>query len=135
MRRVREMLRLIRDGGLPVREVGRRCGVAASTVREMAKRFEASGLGWPPPLDLTDTDLEARLYGEAGTRQGHRRRPEPDWAALNREMKRKHVTLQILWDEYIEAEPARVSLQPLLRPLPGLGSAPAGDHAPDPPGR
>jgi hypothetical protein len=31
--------------GLPVREVGRRCGVAASTVREMVKRFEASGLG------------------------------------------------------------------------------------------
>ena len=30
---------------------------------------------------------------------------EPDWAALNRELKRKHVTLQILWDEYIEANP------------------------------
>jgi transposase len=30
---------------------------------------------------------------------------EPDWAALNCELKRKHVTLQILWDEYIEANP------------------------------
>jgi|HubBroStandDraft_3_1064219.scaffolds.fasta_scaffold13318_2 transposase len=105
MRRVREMLRLIRDGGLPVREVARRSGAAPSTVREMVKRFEGSGLAWPPPLDLTDADLETRLYGEAGTKQGHRRRPEPDWAALNREMKRKHVTLQILWDEYIEANP------------------------------
>ena len=34
-----------------------------------------------------------------------RRRVEPDWAALNRELKRKHVTLQILWDEYIEGYP------------------------------
>jgi transposase len=105
MRRVREMLRMIRDGGVPLREVARRAGAAPSTVREMAKRFERSGLNWPVPLDMTDTELEMRLYGEAGTKRGHRRRPEPDWAALNRELKRKHVTLQILWDEYIEANP------------------------------
>jgi transposase len=105
MRRVREMLRMIRDGGVPLREVARRAGAAPSTVREMVKRFERSGLNWPVPLDMTDTELEMRLYGEAGTKRGHRRRPEPDWAALNRELKRKHVTLQILWDEYIEANP------------------------------
>jgi len=105
MRRVREMLRLIREGGLAVRDVARRSGVAPSTIREMVRRFERSRLAWPLPLELTDADLEAGLYGEAGTRQGFRRRPEPDWAALNRELKRKHVTLQILWDEYIEANP------------------------------
>jgi transposase len=105
MRRVREMLRLSRGAGLGIREVARRTGIAPSTLREMLRRFERSGLGWPLPLDLSDTDLEARLYGEAGTKQGHRRRPESDWAALNRELKRKHVTLQILWDEYIEANP------------------------------
>ena len=105
MRRVREMLRLSLDAGLATREVARRTGVAASTLREMFRRFEKSGLAWPLPLDLADADLEARLYGEAGTKQGHRRRAEPDWAALNRELKRKHVTLQILWDEYIEANP------------------------------
>ena len=105
MRRVREMLRLSRDAGLATREVARRAGVAPSTLREMLRRFERSGLAWPLPLDLTDTDLEARLYGEMGTRRGQRRRPEPDWAELNRELKRKHVTLQILWDEYIEANP------------------------------
>src|SRR6266566_8816967 len=33
------------------------------------------------------------------------RRAEPDWAAVHRELKRKHVTLQILWDEYIERHP------------------------------
>jgi transposase len=40
-----------------------------------------------------------------GTKQGHRRQVEPDWAAIHRELKRKHVTLQILWDEYIERQP------------------------------
>ncbi|MHB8739512.1 MAG: IS21 family transposase [Candidatus Dormibacteria bacterium] len=105
MRRVREMLGLIRDAGLAQRAVARRAGVADSTLREMLRRFDRSGLAWPLPSELTDADLESRLYGEAGTKQGHRRRAEPDWAALNRELKRKHVTLQILWDEYIEAEP------------------------------
>jgi len=105
MRRVREMLRLTLDAGLPLSETARRMGIARSTLREMVRRVERSGLPWPLPLDLSDADLEDRLYGEAGSKQGHRRRPEPDWAALNRELKRKHVTLQILWDEYIEASP------------------------------
>ena len=105
MRRVREMMRLVRDGAVPAREVARRLGVAPSTVRLMLHRFDGSGLPWPLPLDMTDAALEARLYGPAGTKQGQRRRPEPDWPALRRELKRKHVTLQILWDEYIAADP------------------------------
>jgi transposase len=105
MRRVREMLRLSREAGLSTRDIVRRTGVARSTVRQMLERFEASGLGWPLPLEMTDAELETRLYGEAGRRQGYRRRAEPDWAAVNRELKRKHVTLQILWGEYIEANP------------------------------
>ena len=105
MRRVREMLRLTLDAGLSVSEAARRMDVARSTLREMVQRVERAGLPWPLPLDLSDADLESRLYGEAGTKQGHRRRPEPDWAQMQRELKRKHVTLQILWDEYIKANP------------------------------
>ena len=49
-----------------------------------------------------DKTLEARLFSRVGTKQGLRRRVEPDFALIHRELKRKHVTLQILWDEYIE---------------------------------
>jgi hypothetical protein len=45
------------------------------------------------------------LFPEAGTKQGHRRQVEPDWASIHRELKRKHVTLSILWDEYIARDP------------------------------
>ena len=105
MRRVREMLKLKREGELSTQEVARRTGVARSTLREMFARFEQSGLAWPIPGEISDKELEVRLYGERGSKHGHRRQAEPDWAMLNRELKRKHVTLQILWDEYIEAEP------------------------------
>ena len=105
MRRVREILRLHRDAGLSTREVAQRVGVAPSTMREMVRRFERSGLGWPLPPELTDAVLEAQLYGPQGTRQGHRRQLEPDWAHVHRELKRKHVTLQVLWDEYIAEVP------------------------------
>jgi transposase len=54
---------------------------------------------------MTDTALETALFAAAGTKQGHRRHAEPDWAEIHRELKRKHVTLTMLWDEYIERCP------------------------------
>ena len=105
MRRVREMLKLKREGELSTQEVARRTGLARTTLREMFARFGQSGLAWPIPSGIGDKELEVRLYGERGGKHGHRRQSEPDWPALNRELKRKHVTLQILWDEYIEGDP------------------------------
>lgn len=104
MRQVRDVLRL-NAAGVSGNEIARRVGVAPSTVRLTLKRLAAAGLGWPLPAELTDAALEARLFAAAGKKQGHRRRAEPDWAAVHRELKRKHVRLQILWDEYIEQSP------------------------------
>ncbi len=106
MRRVRDVIRM-KAAGLPSREIARRMGAAPSTVRLTIRRFEAAGLSWPLPDELTDTALEARLFAKTGNgnRQGHRRIAEPDWAAVHRELKRKHVTLSILWEEYVGAAP------------------------------
>lgn len=120
MRRVREVLRL-GFAGISKHEIARRTGLAPSTVRETIERFKAAGLDWPLPDSINDGELEASLYKNAGTKQGHRRRAEPDWALVHLELKRKHVTLSILWDEYIAAQPRRISLFPLLRTLPSLG--------------
>jgi transposase len=42
--------------------------------------------------------LEAELY--SGNTGKSRRRPEPDWNQIHRELSRKGVTLQLLWLEY-----------------------------------
>jgi transposase len=105
MRQLREILRLLSAGDVAVREIARRTGVAPSTVRATVKRLHEAGLSWPLPEGFGDAELGALLYTNAGKKPGHRRCPEPDWAAMHRELKRKHVTLSILWDEYIEQHP------------------------------
>ena len=105
MRHVREILRLSLDCGLSTRVVGERVGVGPTTVRDTLRRFDRSGLTWPVQPEMTDSDLESRLYGVPGVKPGRRKLPEPDWAVVARELKRKHVTLQILWEEYHAANP------------------------------
>ena len=104
MRHVREIIRL-GSAGVSKHQIARRTGVVPSTVRETLKRFAASGLIWPLGDEVTDAVLEARMYSNAGKKQGHRQYAEPDWAWVHRELKRKHVTLSILWDEYIAQHP------------------------------
>src|ERR1700694_2732105 len=86
MRRVREVLRL-GFAGISKHEIARRTGLAASTVRETIERFKTTGLDWPLPETVTDSDLEAKLYKNAGTKQGHRRHAEPDWPCIHRELR------------------------------------------------
>ena len=104
MRQLRHLLRLHHDG-VSAREIGRRLGVARSTIQDNLKRATTAGLKWPLADDVTDEALETRLFGRAGVTQGQRRRAEPDWSALARELKRPGVTMTILWEEYREVHP------------------------------
>lgn len=104
MRQLRQMLRLAADG-ISAREIASMLGVARSTIQDNLNRSVAAGLRWPLAGDLTDDAIEEKLFARAGVKQGQRRRPEPDWAALVLEMRKPAVTLQILWDEYRAVHP------------------------------
>jgi transposase len=68
-------------------------------VAEYLRRVKAAGLSWPLPEDLDDEALESRLF--ATTHQTPAlTRPLPDWAMVHQELKRKGVTLTLLWQEY-----------------------------------
>jgi transposase len=109
MRQAREIIRLKFSTSLPTREIARRLGLAPSTVRETLSRLESAGLTWPLPEGIGDAELEAALYANRRSKRGHRRHVEPDWPVVHRELKRKHVTLLIAWDEYIAANPGGYS--------------------------
>ena len=69
MRQLRHLLRLHHDG-VSAREIGRRLGVARSTIQDNLKRAAAAGLAWPLADRVTDEALERQLSGRAGVAQG-----------------------------------------------------------------
>ena len=94
MRQLRALLRLKHGGArLSDRTLACRIGVARSTIQDYLARVEAAGLSWPLPDDVTDEVLEQLLFPRSGCRPGFRRRVEPDWAMVARELKRPGVTL------------------------------------------
>ena len=94
MRHLRCIMRLHHEG-LSAREITRAVGLARSTVQDALKRAVAAKLLRPLPDDLTDEVLEARLFARTGGGfdAGVRKRPEPDWGALVRELRRPAVTM------------------------------------------
>lgn len=102
MRKTREILRLRFERRLSLRDVGRSVGVGSTTVHDVLARAKAARLAWPLADDLDDAALEARLYPPPRGREG---RPGPDFQAIYRELKRRGVTLELLWQEYREAHP------------------------------
>ena len=99
MRKIREVLRLTWEAGLTARQIAGSLQLARSTVGEGLRRFHESGLSWPLPAELGDADLERRLFPPPVRAPG-RHRPVPDWAVVHQELKRKGVTLALLWEEY-----------------------------------
>jgi transposase len=61
-------------------------------------------LSWPLPEDLSDEALERLLYPPLQA-TAKDRRPQPDWPAIHRELRRPGVTLQLLWEEHRGAHP------------------------------
>ncbi len=108
MRKVLEALRLTFDQDRSQREIATILALSQSTVHEYVVRFRASGLPWPLATDVDEAALEARLFTR-GALPAAATRPVPDWAMVHQELKRKGVTLQLLWAEYQDAasEPAR----------------------------
>ena len=104
MRQIQEILRLKHQNQLSVREIARSCGLPTSTVGDYLKRAAAAGLSWPLPEGQSEAELLQRLLGSpAASSQGD---PVlPDWPHLHKELARKSVTLQLLWQEYRQTQP------------------------------
>ena len=98
MRMIREVLRLAAEG-LSRSAISNSLGLPRSTVRRYSDRSLEAGLAWPLPEEMTESELEDRLFPPA-IPAGTHVRPEPDWAALHRELRRPGVTLQLLWLEW-----------------------------------
>jgi len=104
MRKIKEILRLSWGMGLGRRQVARSLRISHSTVIECIDRALKAGLSWPLPWDLDEGTLEGLIYPPS-VQDKPPGRALPDFEHIHRELRRKGVTLQLLWEEYREACP------------------------------
>jgi transposase len=103
MRKIEEVLRLHVECGRSNREIAAAVRISPSTVSDYLRRAKLARLGWPLPEGMTERALEAALFPVQPASKV--KRPEPDWGEAHREMGRKGVTLDLLWQEYRECHP------------------------------
>ena len=104
MHKLRDILRLKYECGLSDRQVAGSCGVSRRTVGIYWRQAQAVGLDWAHGKDMNDTELDAALWGrERPVKRGPN--AAPDFNYLYKELKRPHVTRQLLWQEYKEENP------------------------------
>ncbi len=104
MRKIKDVLRLKFETDLSIRRIARSCNVSRPTVTEYLTRFAEADLVWPAAAELDDAALERKLYPPVATLpllDG----TIPDWSQVHRELRRKGVTLALLWHEYKAAHP------------------------------
>ena len=65
MKTVREILRLKLDCNLSARKIAQNCRFARSTVGDYIARFQQSGLDWPLPPEMSDTQLAKALFRDS----------------------------------------------------------------------
>lgn len=99
MRKVREVLRLKYVCGASVRTIARSVGIGRTTVAEYLRRTSVIGITWPVPAEVDDAELERRLFAPAGCNNAPTR-AVPDWQHVHAELRRRGVTLVLLWEEY-----------------------------------
>src|SRR5262249_54202457 len=102
MRNIRDVLRLT-AAGMSSRKIAASLSIGVTTVIDGLHGAGSAGLTWPLPDWLDEVMLELRLYPPQATTK--EQRPLPNWAVIQRELKRPGVTLELLWQEYREEHP------------------------------
>ncbi|MGZ5000600.1 MAG: IS21 family transposase [Methylomonas sp.] len=99
MHKIKEVIRL-KAACLPLRTIASASKLSLGAVAKYVKAAEQAGLSWPLPAELTDDALHRLLSGIDQPTTASGRYVAPDYATIHQELKRKGVTLQLLWHEY-----------------------------------
>jgi hypothetical protein len=103
MRQIREVMRLHFDCGWSKREVARALKMSSTAVWEYIQRAKRAQLSFERVREMSDDALDRLLFPPSPPSTV--KRPMPNWAQVHRELGRKHVTLDLLWNEYKLQEP------------------------------
>ena len=105
MRNIKECLRLKLEAGLSHEKIARALQLSKGVVSKYIKAARDTGIEWPALALLDEAALGAALIPAAKVVHTRGDRVLPDVITLHRELRRKGVTLQLLWEEYTAAHP------------------------------
>jgi len=94
MEKAKEILRLALQMGLSQRDVAKGTGCSLGMINTVLSRVKEAGL--IDPFSLSDKELGSIIYPPSKEQE----KAEPDFKYINQELKKKGVTLNLLWEEY-----------------------------------
>ena len=108
MAKIRHILRLCSQGRGKL-QIAEQTGVARNTIKKYIKEFEQSGLSFEQINELSDKDLEDLFVN-------HEEKPLNEklqtlfglFPVIDKELKKKGVTRQMLWEDYRQRHPEGV---------------------------
>ena len=104
--KIKEVIRYGVTTELSERAIGRALKVSRTAVTKYLECFRGSGLTWEQAQELPDSELLAVLEGSRPARTSARyERLAERFPMMVKELRRKGVTLQLLWEEYLRAHP------------------------------
>lgn len=101
MRKIKEILRLRYTANLSYTQIAASLKISVGVAHKIIKKAEVLGLSWPISEEIDDGELEQRIYGSNGG--GSKCLRLPDYPNIHQEMRRKGMTLMLLWQEYYQA--------------------------------
>jgi transposase len=114
MRKIREVLRYRLEHGLSLERIAGSLGLSKGSVYKIVERFGKCGMKWPLDETVTDSVLEERLYGPAKVKSVAAS-DLIDKEYIQKEMARKHMTIELLWREYRDGSPEGMSRSTFYR--------------------
>lgn len=103
MQKISEVFRQRFELKRSYREVSRSLNISTSTVADYLARAKVAGLSWPLAEGLTEEALYNKLFLPVSAIKVER--PRPDWEMVHRELRKKGMTLRLLWREYRDQNP------------------------------
>ena len=106
MRKVKEVYRLYFEMGLSPRKIASALKIGRTTIRDYISRAKIAGLTVEEIRLFTEDELQSSLFVKPESQGKY---PIPDWKEIHLEHKTKKITLQVLWEEYLEINPSGYS--------------------------
>ncbi len=97
MRKIKDVLRLKLDAKLSHEQIAAALGISKGVVTKYVGLAASAGLDWPTVQDQDEAALERLLLVAPQKPRDH---VQPDYGLIHQELRRKGMTLMLLWEEY-----------------------------------